>query len=451
MIKKNNIRVEAYVLRHGEMEKGMGRRSTDRLKENKGSSLIMTLVVVSFIAVIAMTVMTLALSSYKIKAMEARGRNAFYNADMAVDEIYSGLAADAYGELAESYDYVIGNLLEVDGDSVTMIDNTAANKLLRNTYFRNACFAIFGESYGMSDEKDIKKKIEDELTAGSTLSSVNLTELSDKLRSYISDVYKDASGGSEIDINVGQLPQILMVDGAINSVIIKDVTITYQNLNTDYFSQLTTDYEIVFPEKADINIVDDDSDILQSFRDYAIVSNKYINSMGSINVNGGIYANLGINHQGASESPSLLRLTVNGGNIVTNGLIQLSQGAAVTLGNGRIWADNIELIDSDLVINSDGSAYVADDLTLTQGSKSNSVTISGDYYGYSIEGHGINSADASPAKSSAIIINSKKSKLDFSNIRTLILGGYGWVVYNEGSSDPGDESYYRTGEYIAVR
>ena len=146
-------------------------------------------------------------------------------------------------------------------------------------------------------------------------------------------------------------------------MIIKDVTITYQNLNTDYFSQLTTDYEIVFPEKADINIVDDDSDILQSFRDYAIVSNKYINSMGSINVNGGIYANLGINHQGASESPSLLRLTVNGGNIVTNGLIQLSQGAAVTLGNGRIWADNIELIDSDLVINSDGSAYVADDLT----------------------------------------------------------------------------------------
>ena len=451
MIKKNNIRAEAYVLRHGEMEKCMGRRSTGRLKENKGSSLIMTLVVVSFIAVIAMTVMTLALSSYKIKAMEARGRNAFYNADMAVDEIYSGLAADAYGELAESYDYVIGNLLEVDGDSVTMIDNTAANKLLRNTYFRNACFAIFGESYGMSDEKDIKKKIADELTAGSTLSSVNLTELSDKLRSYISDVYKDASGGSEIDINVGQLPQILMVDGAINSVIIKDVTITYQNLNTDYFSQLTTDYEIVFPEKADINIVDDDSDILQSFRDYAIVSNKYINSMGSINVNGGIYANLGINHQGASESPSLLRLTVNGGNIVTNGLIQLSQGAAVTLGNGRIWADNIELIDSDLVINPDASAYVADDLTLTQGSKSNSVTISGDYYGYSIEGHGINSADASPAKSSAIIINSKKSKLDFSNKRTLILGGYGWVVYNEGSSDPGDESYYRTGESIAVR
>ena len=51
------------MLRHGEMEKGMGRRSTGRLKENKGSSLIMTLVVVSFIAVIAMTVMTLALSS----------------------------------------------------------------------------------------------------------------------------------------------------------------------------------------------------------------------------------------------------------------------------------------------------------------------------------------------------------------------------------------------------
>ena len=52
--------------------------------------------------------------------------------------------------------------------------------------------------------------------------------------------------------------------------------------------------------------------------------------------------------------------------------------------------------------------------------------------------------------SSAIIINSKKSRLDFSNIRTLILGGYGWVVYNEGTAEPGD-GYYRTGESIAVR
>lgn len=429
----------------------MDRRGAKSLRENKGSSLIMALVVVSFIAVIAMTVMTMTLSSYKVKAMEARTKNAFYNADMAVDEIYAGLAADAYSELAESYDYVVGNLLEVDAESVTMIDNTAANKLLRNTYFRNACFAIFGESYGMSDENDIKQKIEAELTAGSTLSSVNLSELSGKLKSYLSDVYKDASSGSEIEVNVGQLPQIIMVDGAISSVVIKNVTVTYQNLRTDYFSQLTTDYEIVFPEKANINIVDDDSDILLSFRDYAIVSNKNINSMGQINVNGGIYGNTGINCQGSAASPSLLRLTVNGGNIVTNGLIQLSQGAGLTLGNGRIWADNIELIDSDLVINSDASAYVADDLTLTQGSKSNSVTISGEYYGYSIEGHGVNSSDATPAKSSAIIINSKKSRLDFSNIRTLILGGYGWVVYNEGTAEPGDESYYRTGESIAVR
>ena len=60
-----------------------------RLKENKGSSLIMALVVVSFIAVIAMTITTISLSSYKIKAMEAKTKNAFYNADMAVDEIYA--------------------------------------------------------------------------------------------------------------------------------------------------------------------------------------------------------------------------------------------------------------------------------------------------------------------------------------------------------------------------
>ncbi len=423
----------------------MDRRRENSLKENRGSSLIMALVVVSFIAVIAMTAMSLSLSSYKVKAMEAKTKNAFYNADMAVDEIYAGLAADVYSELANSYDYVVSNLLEVNGNSVTMISNETANKLLRDTYFKNACFAIFGKSYDMADDSQIKQKIELELNNGGFL-SVNLSDLSNSLKDYLSDAYKDATGTGEIEISVGQLPQINQdEDMAISSVVIRDVTVTYQNTKTDYFSQLTTDYEIVFPEKADINIVDDDSDILMSFRDYAIVSNKTINSVGSINVNGGIYANERINCQGADLATSPIRLTVNGGNIVTNGFIQLSKNAGLTLGNGRIWADNIELTDSDLVINADASAYVADDLTLQDGK--NSVTINGDYYGYSIEGHGVESSNATPAKSSAIIINSKKSKLDFSNIRTLILGGYGWVVYNEGSG----AGYYRTGESIAVR
>lgn len=420
-----------------------------RLKENKGSSLIMALVVVSFIAVIAMTITTISLSSYKIKAMEAKTKNAFYNADMAVDEIYAGLASDAYNELAESYDYVVSNLLEVDGSSITMIDNEAANKLLRNTYFRNACYSIFGSSYDVSDGS-VKDTIDNELTAGSALSSVDLTKLADKLGSYMSDNYKDASV-TNVDVRVAKAPQIVIIDGVISSIVIKDVTVTYENIKTDYFSQITTDYEIVFPEKANINIVDDSSDILLSFKDYSFVANKNINSMGAVTVNGGIYGNLGINTFGTAESPSMLRLTVNGGNIVTNKKVLLGSDSAISLNNGRIWADNIELTGADLVIGADASAYVADDLTLTQDTKNNSVTVSGDYYGYSIEGYGVSSDSATPAKSSAIIINSRKSTLDFSNIRTLVLGGYGWVVYNEGTDAAGDESYYRTGESIAVR
>ena len=408
-----------------------------RLKENKGSSLIMALVVVSFIAVIAMTITTISLSSYKIKAMEAKTKNAFYNADMAVDEIYAGLASDAYNELAESYDYVVSNLLEVDGSSITMIDNEAANKLLRNTYFRNACYSIFGSSYDVSDGS-VKDTIDNELTAGSALSSVDLTRLADKLGSYMSDNYKDASV-TNVDVRVAKAPQIVIIDGVISSIVIKDVTVTYENIKTDYFSQITTDYEIVFPEKANINIVDDSSDILLSFKDYSFVANKNINSMGAVTVNGGIYGNLGINTFGTAESPSLLRLTVNGGNIVTNKKVLLGSASAISLSNGRIWADNIELTGADLVIGADASAYVADDLTLTQDTKNNSVTVSGDYYGYSIEGYGVSSDSATPAKSSAIIINSRSSTLNFSNIKTLVLGGYGWVVYNEGTDAPGDE------------
>ena len=103
------------------------------------------------------------------------------------------------------------------------------------------------------------------------MSSVDLTRLADKLGSYMSDNYKDASV-TNVDVRVAKAPQIVIIDGVISSIVIKDVTVTYENIKTDYFSQITTDYEIVFPEKANINIVDDSSDILLSFKDYSASS-----------------------------------------------------------------------------------------------------------------------------------------------------------------------------------
>lgn len=431
--------------------KKMKRNKTWRYIGNAGSSLVMALVVVTFIAVLGMTIISMALSSSKVKSMESKTKNAYYNADMAVDEIYAGLAADAYAQLAVSYDYVVSNLLEVDGDAITMIDNSQANRLLRNTYFKNTCYSVFKDSFLIVESGIIENSINSALNYGGEISNIDLTKFADNLKNYMSATYRNGTSDCTVDVVVSSAPQIIILDGTIKSITIKDVTVTYQNIKTDYFSQVTTDYEIVFPEKSEINIVEDNSNLLLSFRDYAFVSNAMVNSSTGTEVNGGVYGYSGINCVGNDAAIDPVRLSVKGGNLVTCGSVELSNHAGLTVENGRIWADNIELIGADLVLQSSASAYVADDLTLTPGTMNNSVTINGDYYGYSIEGYGVTAGEATPAKSSAIIVNSRNSKIDFTNIKTLVLGGYGWVIYDEGTADVGDEKYYRTGESIAIK
>lgn len=428
-----------------------------KLINDKGSSLVMALIVVSFISIISLAIMTMALSLYRIIGMEGRSKNAFYNADMAMDEIKVGVSEVAYAELGSAYTYVVDNLLEVSGDLVTLIENEKANKELRNKYFEYTCCKLLSSSYSSAD--DVKTKVLRAFSSGGEIEDANLTELATYLKSFLSSGFNSPSSSTVVSVTVNNLPFVKVSSGVVTSVAIKDVQIIYQNTATDYFSEVSSDIVIVFPEDDELRIVPATNDILMSFKDYALVSDDVVTVVNNVTVNGGVYGQNMIyarawgnydddSYDSTLDTMAANAFTVSNGNIVTNRLL-IKNKSVLTFTNGKLWADNVVIKGATATFANNSSLYVADDLTLDvhpSTTKNNSVTINGNYYGYSIEGQGIANGNTDHSKSSAIIINSKDSKLNLSSIKTLILGGYGWVRYNSSTN-----SYYRTGESIAVR
>lgn len=413
---------------------------------NRGSSMVMALVAVAFVAVLGTTIITMAVSALKMKSMEARAKKAYYNADMAVDEIYSGLGREAYLQVGNAYEYVISNLLKVEGDAIAMVSNEEANAVLRRSFYEFISRELFADC--CVDGGVFAP--ESALSFGGSFSGMDNAKVAAMLTDYLSDGYKsDPDIFLSVEVNSGPAVNMENKDGeyVISSVSINDVTVTYKNEVSDYFSQITVDFHIRFPENAVINIVDNTSDILLSFKDYAFVSDERVESGNYVTVNGGVYGQKGIELVGSPAAAAPVSMTMSGGNLVTKGDVKLTNNAGLIFDNGRIWANNIELAGGAINISGGGSAYIKDDLTLTENtSVKNSAVITGSYYGYSMEGYGISASDASPDKSSAVIVNSKNSRLDLSGIKTLVLGGYGWVVYDEANN-----YFYRTGESIAIK
>lgn len=420
--------------------------------DNRGSSLVMALVVVAFVAVLGVTIITMALSALKIRTMDGRSRGAYYNADNIVDEIRAGLGNDAYAQVTDSYEYIVTNLLTVNSDAIIMMDNDTANKALRKKFYCLLGDKLFGscmEAGIILDMNMFYESMEEELTG------VNLAALSTVLSNYISDTYT-TDANLKVKIEAHKAPVFKKEFGEVTSIAIRDVTVTYENVKTDYFSEITTDFVIKFPKDELLDLVHDSNDVLISFKDYSFVTDENLVSSVATGINGGMYAYKDINLFGSKAAASAYGINLNGRyNLVSGSNVNVGIGtenykAKLNFGGKNMWAQNVELRGSDLYVSPTSSVYVRDDLTFTATSDDaaypNSAKIDGNYYGYSIEGYGINASSSSPAVSSAIIVNSQSTRLDLSSVKTLVLGGYGWVVYNEAAN-----GYYRTGESIAIR
>lgn len=364
-------------------------------KDNRGSSLIMALIVIAFVTILGTTMMSMVIATYKLKSMDKISKEAYYTVDTAVDEIYAGLASEAYLQLKEAYQHVVQNLVDTSGIGVGTISNEAANALLRSTYIVYVADAL------------------DDASA------------EDVLKGYVSNT----------GVTVKTDNELAVVDiGTEKFIEFRDVTLSYVDTSNNYFSQVTLDFVIGYPENGNIEIIDDGITALMTFKDYIFVTDTVVNMAApNMQINGGVCGNTKVI---VSQSAQM-----NSGNLVSRGEVDVQ--TVFKHNNGKIWAKDIALNNGKIELMSGSEAYIRDDLTFVSGEGyANSAIIAGSYYGYSGEGAAVGEGNAN---SSAIIINSEDSVLDLSGVRNLVLKGYGWIKFNA------EGSYYRTGESIAIK
>ena len=70
-----------------------GRKDTAG-KQNKGFSLITVIIAVSFIGILGLLVLYMALSNFQMKIIDLKGKDSFYTAERAIEEIRVGLQED---------------------------------------------------------------------------------------------------------------------------------------------------------------------------------------------------------------------------------------------------------------------------------------------------------------------------------------------------------------------
>lgn len=423
---------------------------------NNGSTLVMAVIAIAFVALLVVTILSAAMTNMKIKQMNNRSKDTFYTAETVLDEIKAGVGHDSISSMSDAYKAVLTTMVR-QGDSYKyVINNDEANKEFKEKFVT-----------------DMLRKVTDgAISFGSNemITSSDKVVLSNTIK-YINSFIKGYDGKTKTAVvkSIDKITAVKEGNGLRYSILLQNLVVDYKEDRTDenYYSTVTVDLDITFPNLT-VDFAGGNS--LSAFTEYSLITDSDLMITGkTLTVNAAhIYAGKDISIAASSDSKGQgggLKVTGNmlsrdGGstnaNIVTRGDI-IVRGSALykstlAVNSGDVWCNNLTTdsyiaseskkadtsIGADINIDAFSKTYIKDDLNL-YGSDSN-VIIGGNMYAYSYDG----SDNTNHATSSSIIITGEASQLRL-NLNRLIVGGRSYVII------PGETYNYMTGESISVK
>lgn len=373
-------------------------------RNNRGSSLVVAIIAVSFVAILGTVIVSSTMTNYSMRVMNYQSKKTFYSAQTALDEIYSGISTECYNQLETAYLAAVTELV----NNNRAVDNVTANSNMRIRYLTS-----------------LKNKL-DTVNGGLDTSdaSNSKADLIKYMESFITKT-KDSSPDKYAYVDsVGNVN----VDG--DRIVINDVVVVYVSTNDEYYSNIAVDMVMGYPDVT-FNFVDNRNH-LNTYLDYCLIGMDGVAAGTSTNkidatVSGGIFAG------DESVTPSMKGFTVNNQSSLTLDEALLVSVANVTvngtfnLTSSKFWGINFN-VKTDADINSDGDStiYLADDLNLAGNNAD--VTLAGALYGF---GWSQNAGD-SVAHSSAIVINGDKNTVDISALAKMVIAGRAYVNVSDG-------------------
>ena len=421
----------------------MSKMRRTKEKNNRGFSLITVILAVSFIGILALLVLYLALSNFLMKTTDLKGKDSFYTAERALEEIRTGLQQDMGDAMSKAYIQV----LETYNKNSSVKDIVQDEQ--RQSEFQDAFI------------KELSKKIQ----AGSD-SQYSVEHLKGYLDLTNSDKYDPDKETLLVTVPAGKNP--VLKKSKKDGVLLKNLKVIYVDTR-GYASIIETDIRLGIPK-----VQFPTPSTLPDLMNMIVVAQGGIvcesgNAGDKTTIQGSIYAGLlnGTDNPDVNVRTSIYLQPASsleilkGDKVVSGGEIKVDQNGTFSSDAGvTLWAQGARVSTAD--INLLGTTYFSDDLTVETGSGSN-VTIGGNYYGYGSpeSARAKNSRNAetlykywtNTALSSSIVINGKNTTMDLSGADKIMLAGKSYVGTSGVASIAGksNDSDVMTGESLTVK
>lgn len=412
---------------------------------NQGFSLFTVIIAVSFVAILGLLVLYIALSNFHMKITDLKGKDSFYTAEQALEEIRTGLQEDVGDAMSKAYTQVMENYNKGNASTDASMDQ------LRKKEFEKIYISEIVSKLRSTGDKDVYD-----------LEHLKrFVDLYNKINEEEESLIITNPSGERAELKAIQTTGKKSGD---SGVLLKNLKVIYVDpkgraavICTDIFLKVP---EIEFATPS----------TLPDLMNMIVVADKGIicegNEAQPSSIMGSIYAGLipGTETEPADTSIQIksgASLTVDSGDkVVCEGEINAEQNSTFVSSNGvNLWAKGLNA-DSVKNVSLLGTTYFSDDLTLS--GKNNYVKIAGNYYGYGSVDSALddscrmkeqyNDAQMNGADlSSAIVINGKNTTLDLSEAQRVMLAGRNYIASSKVTGRETNKNDIITGESITVK
>lgn len=352
----------------------------ERKDNNRGFSLFSVLIAVSFVAILGMLILYIALANFNMKVTDLKGKDSFYTAERALEEIRTGLQEDVGEAMSTAYTKV---LEDYDKDSNTQDATMDAQRQSQfETLFLDELVKRVGNNgskkqYSLDKLIDYVDLLKDSSVFDAKKESLVITNPSDSAGAEMSVIRSTGTSNTKSGILLKNL-KVIYVDPKGHAAIIEtDIRLGVPAVQFPTPSTL--------PDLMNMIVVADGGIVCEG------------NAESESTIQGSIYAGLlpkskaeeTETAQGELSTQSIhvknnASLKINSGDkVVCAGEINIGNGSSFASATGvNLWAKGLN-VDSGKEISLEGTTYFADDLTIS--GKNNNVRLAGNYYGFGSE------------------------------------------------------------------
>ncbi|MTI48211.1 MAG: hypothetical protein FH761_10240 [Firmicutes bacterium] len=418
-----------------------------KINNNKGSTLVMLLIILTILIMLGTVIMSLAVTNYKMKIVNSNSKRNFYFAEAGIDEAY-GIIGEAVDEGISMGNEAVVTFMNEDLSKQNIEE---AIDSMENGDFSNPYIVYLNED-GSLNMDEINKKQNQIFKA--------------TFKSYItseSNVFDGISEHSNYKIKSTKNNKPIVYCTPANPSFNEDVleftinsNFTEENIErrlSAKFNLIVPDYNSPYYSQTTVATVNRNVGWSKAI---AAEGDLQANG-GNITINGSVYVK-GKSREfgGISTIGQNTNLVING-NVATQNNIQTASSNSQIDINGNAYAGNFrtkakdqngnKIIDSNLFIRKGadekgGSLYTLDDLSLN--AESSLIDIEDSYYGVSDGSH-----SSTHDSSSSIIINSNDIGLEGGS--QLTIEGKAFIPGTSYITLLNPNKKYQTGESVSVK